>query len=78
MRVEMLGSAFTAQHSDARVIDQLIYKWSHSRAVIADVLTTEYEKTSNAGWRTTREEIRRDIWRMLGGSYCEFMKKSLK
>lgn len=32
MRVEMLGTAFTAQHSDSRVLDQLIYKWSHSRA----------------------------------------------
>lgn len=32
MRFEMLGTAFTAQHSDSRVLDQLIYKWSHSRA----------------------------------------------
>lgn len=32
MRVEMLGTAFTAQHSDSRVVDHLIYKWAHSRA----------------------------------------------
>ena len=31
MRLEMLGTAFTAQHSDARVLDQLLYKWRHSR-----------------------------------------------
>jgi hypothetical protein len=31
MRLEMLGTAFTAQHSDARVLDQLVYKWAHSR-----------------------------------------------
>ena len=36
-RVELLGTAFTAQHSDCRVIDQLLYKWPHSRAVIAKV-----------------------------------------
>ncbi|CAI5721384.1 unnamed protein product [Hyaloperonospora brassicae] len=30
MRIEILGTAFTSQHSDARVLDQLIYKWSHS------------------------------------------------
>ena len=34
MRLEMLGTAFTAQHSDCRVLDQLVYKWRHSRAVI--------------------------------------------
>lgn len=30
MRVEMLGSAFTSQHSDSRVLEHLVYKWSHS------------------------------------------------
>jgi hypothetical protein len=33
MRVEILGTGFTAQHSDARVLDQLVYKWHHSRQV---------------------------------------------
>jgi hypothetical protein len=33
MRLEMLGTDFTAQHSDARVLDQLVYKWAHSRYV---------------------------------------------
>ena len=44
MRLEMLGSAFTAQHSDCRVLDQLMYKWKHSRTVIADVLVKYYLK----------------------------------
>src|SRR5438874_6008804 len=35
MRIELLGTSFIPQHSDARVLDQLIYKWDHSRAVIA-------------------------------------------
>ena len=76
MRVEMLGTAFTAQHSDARVLDQLVYKWSHSRAVIASVLKEEYAKLSETGWRISRAEIRRDINRLFGGSYEEFMSKS--
>ncbi len=33
MRLEMLGTAFTAQHSDARVLEQVLYKWAHSRQV---------------------------------------------
>ena len=37
LRLEMLGSAFTAQHSDCRVLEQLLYKWKHSREVIIKV-----------------------------------------
>lgn len=74
----MLGTAFTAQHSDARVVDQLIYKWGHSRAVIAKVLATEYEKVVQSGWKLNRAEIRRDVARLFGGSYSDFIAKSLK
>lgn len=77
MRVEMLGSAFTAQHSDARVVDQLLYKWSHSRAVIARVLAREYTKLIESGWAPSRDEVRRDVWRLFRGSFEEFMAKSL-
>lgn len=76
MRLEMLGTAFTAQHSDARVLDQLIYKWSHSRSVIAGVLAEEYAKLCQSGWTTSRAEIRRDVVRLFGGSYEEFITKS--
>ena len=78
MRIEMLGTSFTAQHSDSRVIDQLLYKWPHSRAVIASVLVQEYNKVSKSWWSLTRREIRRDVRRLFRGSYEEFMGKSLK
>src|SRR5207247_3636533 len=42
MRIELLGTSFIPQHSDARVLDQLIYKWDHSRAAIAKVLTDKF------------------------------------
>jgi hypothetical protein len=78
MRLEMLGTAFTAQHSDARVLDQLVYKWSHSRAVVAHSLSQQYAKLLSSGWTSlTRSVIRRDVKRLLGGSYEEFMTKSL-
>lgn len=77
MRIEMLGTAFTAQHSDARVLDQLLYKWPHSRAVIAKVLAEEYTKLRVSGFTPTRGEIRRDVERLFGGSYEEFLAKSL-
>src|SRR5688572_10253289 len=42
MRVELLGADFAPQHSDARVLDQVLYKWDHSRAVIAKVLKEKF------------------------------------
>ena len=32
-RIELLGPRFVPQHSDARILDQLLYKWSHSRRI---------------------------------------------
>lgn len=75
MRIEILGTGFTSQHSDARVLDQLIYKWNHSRHTIGTVLIEMYEKLMHSGWQLSREEIRRDIYRLFGGSYEEFMLK---
>jgi hypothetical protein len=72
MRLELLGLSFTAQHSDARVLDQIIYKWDHSRTVIARVLMEKYEEIEQPGWNPTTEEIRRDIEALFGGSYREF------
>jgi len=73
MRVELLGTAFTAQHSDCRVLEQLLYKWVHSREVIGKALLFYYERLVRSGWRLTRDELRRDVWNLLGGSYEEFM-----
>src|SRR5437773_5248247 len=41
MRLELLGLSVTPQHSDARVLDQILYKWEHSRRVIAAVRSEE-------------------------------------
>ncbi|CAM9609810.1 unnamed protein product [Chrysoparadoxa australica] len=76
-RVELLGTAFTAQHSDARVLDQLLYKWNHSRHVICQVLAEQYVNLVATGWGVTREEIRRDVGRLFGGAYEEFLAKEL-
>lgn len=75
MRVEMLGSAFTAQHSDARVLDQLIYKWKDSKRTIGRVLADKYRDLLKSGWQLTTAEIRRDVWRYFGGAYEEFLDK---
>ncbi len=74
-RLELLGTAFTCQHSDARVLDQLIYKWSHSRKIVADVLVDKYTDLFVAGWRPTEDEIARDVRAIFGGSFAEFLDK---
>jgi len=74
-RLELLGATFTCQHSDARVLDQLIYKWSHTRKVVGDVLAQTYRDQFLAGWRPTGEEIRRDVGALFGGAFAEFLAK---
>jgi len=54
-RLELLGASFIPQHSDARVLEQLIYKWSHARVVIAASLSETYEQLLQSGRAVTRE-----------------------
>ncbi|CAH0490414.1 unnamed protein product [Peronospora farinosa] len=77
MRIEILGTAFTSQHSDARVLDQLIYKWSHAREVIGEVLVDMYKKLFATGWKVSKSDIQRDVQRLFGQSYEEFMEKDM-
>lgn len=74
-RLELLGANFTCQHSDARVLDQLIYKWSHSRKIVGEVLAEKCGDLFEAGWRPTEDEIRRDARMLLGGAFEEFLAK---
>ncbi len=68
-RIEMLGTSFIPQHSDARILEQLIYKWRHSRRVIAESLCEAYEKLLASGRAVTREEIVRDVTLMFSGNF---------
>ncbi|MDA7618313.1 MAG: glucuronate isomerase [Verrucomicrobiota bacterium] len=72
MRLELLGTSFTAQHSDARVLDQVLYKWDHSRRVIADVLTDKYFDMQQTGWPLSEEIIRADVTHLLGAGFEGF------
>jgi hypothetical protein len=72
MRLELIGLSVTPQHSDARVLDQVIYKWSHSRALIAKILAEKYQDLAATGWQITRAEIERDVKTLLGGEFQRF------
>jgi hypothetical protein len=74
MRVELLGTEFVPQHSDARVLDQLIYKWDHSRAVIASVLKDKFADLARAGWPVTRDEVCAAVTNYLSGNFERFLR----
>jgi hypothetical protein len=63
-RVEMLGTSFIPQHSDARVLEQVIYKWRNTRAVMAKVLTDTYTLLARDGRPVTHQDIESDVRRM--------------
>jgi hypothetical protein len=73
MRLELIGLSCTPQHSDCRVLDQLVYKWRHSRALIADVLADKYADLALTGWEPTRTEIERDVHDLFGGALERFI-----
>lgn len=73
LRMELLGLSFIPQHSDARVLDQLIYKWNHSRRVLGKVLTDKYADLVEAGWPVTVADIEGDVARLLKDNFREFL-----
>jgi hypothetical protein len=75
MRLELIGLSMTPQHSDARVLDQIIYKWRHSKEVIADVLAEKYSDLAETGWKTSRSEIERDVKDLFGGAFENFCRR---
>lgn len=74
VRVELLGTSVVPQHSDARVLDQLVYKWDHSRQVIGRVLVEKYADLLASGWPLTRGEIERDARQFLGENFTTFLR----
>ena len=77
MRFELIGLSVIPQHSDARVLDQLVYKWTHSRVIIANVLYDKYKDLLETGWTISEEEIKRDVEKLFGGAFWDFVNKKI-
>lgn len=73
MRLELLGPSIMPQHSDARVLEQLLYKWAHSREIIASVLVEKYEALLRTGWTVSEQDLKRDAAQLLGGNFWRFV-----
>jgi len=72
MRIELLGTSFIPQHSDARVLDQLVYKWDHSRRIIAKVLTDKFHEQAGTGRLPTKNEIEKTVRLFFADNFEQF------
>jgi len=73
-RIEMLGASFIPQHSDARILEQTIYKWRNTRRTLAPILTNTYRTLCEDGFPVTRELIERDITRMFRTNFQKWVR----
>jgi len=73
-RLELLGTSFIAQHSDARVLEQVIYKWRNTRATMAPILAHAYQLLLRDGRSVTREDIQRDVKRLFRSNFARWTK----
>jgi hypothetical protein len=71
-RLELLGPTFVPQHSDARILDQLLYKWPHSRRDIANALADQYAALVENGRAVMPAEIVRDVRRLFSGNFLRW------
>jgi hypothetical protein len=71
-RIEMLGASFIPQHSDARVLEQVIYKWRNTRRTLAPILAKSYELLAEDGREVTPEVVRRDVTRLFRTNFQEW------
>jgi hypothetical protein len=68
-RIELLGTSFIPQHSDARVLEQVIYKWRNTRRTLAPILTNAYKVIHNDGGGISRRDIQRDVNRLFRSNF---------
>jgi hypothetical protein len=71
-RIEMLGTSFIPQHSDARVLEQVIYKWRNTRRTLAPILAKSYELLVEDGREVTPDVVRRDVTRLFRTNFEEW------
>ena len=73
MRIDMLGFSFIPQHSDARVSDQLIYKWSHFKKILHPILLKYYQELLDKNFPISENILQRDIDNLLSGNAKKYL-----
>lgn len=73
MRIDMLGFSFIPQHSDARVSDQLIYKWNHFKKILHPILLEYYQDLLDKNFPISENILQRDINNLLSGNAKNYL-----
>ena len=73
-RIEMLGTTFIPQHSDARVLEQVIYKWRNTRRTMAPILANTYSLLAEDGRPVSRDDIHRDIEKLFRTNFQKWVR----
>ena len=76
LRIELLGLNFIPQHSDARVTDQLIYKWSHFKALLSNVLYDHYKEIQLKNFKISENQISDDVSKLFYKNTQNFLNLS--
>jgi len=74
-RLEMLGTSFIPQHSDARILEQVIYKWRNTRRTVAPILAQSYKLLAADGRNVTRDDIQRDVNRLFRTNFENWIRR---
>jgi len=72
-RIELLGTSFIPQHSDARILEQVIYKWAHTRRVMVNALEEAYSALEQDGRTVTPAEMQRDVDTLFHGNFNQWL-----
>jgi len=75
-RLEMLGASFIPQHSDARILEQLIYKWRNTRRTIAPILAKTCDLVVQDGRPITYSEVQHIVSRLFRLNFEEWTRGS--
>ena len=57
------------------MLEQLLYKWDHSRQAITPPLVEQYKRLLRAGWELHAADVARDVHLLFGGAYEAFLGK---
>ncbi len=75
-RIEMIGTSFIPQHSDARVLEQVFYKWRNTRRTLAPILTNAYSLLAEDGRAVTAADIEQDVRRMFRTNFERWIRRA--
>lgn len=62
LRIEMLNNNFIPQHSDARILDQLIYKWNDFKLYYTEVYSNKYKKLVESGYKIKADDLEKNVY----------------